>query len=143
MTHDRSALDAALEEAGVDGYLVDAASDDSDQFSLSGFDAPDPFLTLYDGNDVRLLFARSLEYARAVEESDATTVQRYVDFDHGERGSNGPFFPTYRDPDHEERYGYVCGNCEGLDVAVDTMDRLECLDCGNRRKPARWDAAYL
>ena len=85
MTHDRSALDAALEEAGVDGYLVDAASDDSDQFYLSGFDAPDPFLTLYDGNDVRLLFARSLEYARAVEESDATTVQRYVDFDHGEK----------------------------------------------------------
>jgi Xaa-Pro aminopeptidase len=82
MAHDLSALDAALDEAGVDGYLVDAASDNSDQFYLSGFDAPDPFLTLYDGNDVRLLFARSLEYARAVEESDATTVQRYVDFDH-------------------------------------------------------------
>jgi Xaa-Pro aminopeptidase len=82
MAHDLSALDVALEEAGVDGYLVDAASEDSDQFYLSGFDAPDPFLTLYDGNDVRLLFARSLEYARAVEESDATTVQRYVDFEH-------------------------------------------------------------
>jgi Xaa-Pro aminopeptidase len=82
MAHDLSALDAALDEAGVDGYLVDAASDDSDQFYLSGFDAPDPFLTLYDGDDVRLLFVRSLEYARAVEESDATTVQRFVDFDH-------------------------------------------------------------
>ena len=83
--HDHSALDSTLAAAGVDGYLVDAASDDSDQFYLSGFDAPDPFLTLYDGGDVRLLFARSLEYARAVEESDATTVQRYVDFDHGEK----------------------------------------------------------
>ena len=85
MAHDRSALDVALDEAGVDGYLIDAASDDSDQFYLSGFDAPDPFFTLYDGRDVRLLFARSLEYARAVEESDATTVQRYVDFDHAEK----------------------------------------------------------
>ena len=82
MAHDLSALDTALDDAGVDGYLIDAASEDSDQFYLAGFDAPDPFLTLYDGNDVRLLFARSLEYARAVEESDATTVQRYVDFDH-------------------------------------------------------------
>ncbi|WP_302080152.1 M24 family metallopeptidase [Salinibaculum rarum] len=81
MHRDLSALDAALDEQGVDGYLIDAASDDSDQYYLSGFDAPDPFLTLYDG-DVRLLFARSLEYGRAVEESAATTVQRYVDFDH-------------------------------------------------------------
>ncbi len=84
MNRDLSALDAALDEQGVDGYLVDAASDDSDQYYLSGFDAPDPFLTLYDG-EIRLLFARSLEYSRAVEESAATTVQRYVDFDHQEK----------------------------------------------------------
>ena len=85
MLRDRATLDDALDEQGVDGYLIDAASDDSDQYYLSGFDAPDPFLTLYDGEDVRLLFARSLEYARAVEESDATTVQRYVDFDHQDK----------------------------------------------------------
>ncbi|WP_340099886.1 Xaa-Pro peptidase family protein [Salinibaculum salinum] len=81
MNRDLSTLDTALDEQGVDGYLIDAASDDSDQYYLSGFDAPDPFLTLYDG-EIRLLFARSLEYGRAVEESAATTVQRYVDFDH-------------------------------------------------------------
>jgi Xaa-Pro aminopeptidase len=84
MNHDLSTLDTALDEQGVDGYLIDAASDDSDQYYLSGFDAPDPFLTLYDG-EIRLLFARSLEYGRAVEESAATTVQRYVDFDHQEK----------------------------------------------------------
>ncbi|MEF8785478.1 MAG: Xaa-Pro peptidase family protein [Haloarculaceae archaeon] len=84
MNRDLSTLDAALDEQGVDGYLIDAASDDSDQYYLSGFDAPDPFLTLYDG-EIRLLFARSLEYGRAVEESAATTVQRYVDFDHQEK----------------------------------------------------------
>jgi len=93
MHPDLSALDAALDDYGVDGYLIDADSTDSDQYYLSGFDAPDPFVTLYDG-EVRLLFARSLEYGRAVKESRAATVERYVDFDHqakveeyGQRGA--------------------------------------------------------
>ncbi len=81
MDPDLSALDEALADAGVDGYLIDADSEDSDQYYLSGFDAPDPFITLYDG-EVRLLFARSLEYGRAQAESRAATVQRYTDFDH-------------------------------------------------------------
>ncbi len=81
MAPDLSALDAHLDGQGVDGYLLHAASDDADQYYLSGFDAPDPFLTLYDG-EVRLLFARSLEYGRAKAESRAATVERYVDFDH-------------------------------------------------------------
>ncbi|MFC7135236.1 MULTISPECIES: M24 family metallopeptidase [Salinibaculum] len=81
MDPDLSGLDAALDEQGVDGYLVHADSTDSDQLYLSGFDAPDPFVTLYDG-DVRLLFVRSLEYGRAVQESRAATVERFVDFDH-------------------------------------------------------------
>jgi Xaa-Pro aminopeptidase len=84
MDPDLSALDGALDEQGVDGYLIDADSTDSDQYYLSGFDAPDPFVTLYDG-EVRILLVRSLEYGRAVEESRATTVQRYVDFDHQEK----------------------------------------------------------
>ena len=37
----------------------------------------------------------------------------------------------------------MCGGDEGFDVAMDTMERLECNECGNRRKAARWDAAYL
>src|SRR6056297_1532691 len=78
---DFAKLDAFLDERDVDGYLIDADSTDSDQFYLSGFDAPDPFVTLYDG-DVRLLFVRSLEYGRAVQESRAATVERFVDFDH-------------------------------------------------------------
>jgi len=81
MDPDLSALDEALADAGVDGYLIDADSEDSDQYYLSGFDAPDPFITLYDG-EVRLLFARSLEYGRAQAESRGATVQRYTDFDH-------------------------------------------------------------
>ncbi len=83
MDPDLSALDDHLDERDVDGYVLHSDSDDADQYYLSGFDAPDPFVTLYDG-EVRLLFARSLEYGRAKAESRAATVERYVDFDHEE-----------------------------------------------------------
>ena len=83
MNPDLSALDTYLADVDADGYLLDAASESADQYYLSGFDAPDPFLTLYDGA-VRLLFPRSLEFGRAKRESRAETVERYVDFDHAE-----------------------------------------------------------
>ncbi|MFB6082990.1 MAG: M24 family metallopeptidase [Halorientalis sp.] len=79
MGRDLSALDAFLEEAGVDGFLIDADGDDSDQLYLSGFSAPDPFHTLYDG-EVHLLVS-SLEYGRANSESHAASVERHVDYD--------------------------------------------------------------
>lgn len=62
--------------------------------------------------------------------------------DEGDRGSNGMFFPAYRDRDRDELVGWVC-SCGSTDNAMDTMGRLECNDCGNQRKPTRWDAAYL
>jgi Xaa-Pro aminopeptidase len=83
MDPDLSQLDTFLDETGVDGYLVDADSTDSDQYYLSGFDAPDPFVTLYDGA-VHLLFARSLEYGRAQREARAETVERDVDYGYGD-----------------------------------------------------------
>jgi len=46
---DFSDLDDFLDATDTDGYLIDADSTDSDQYYLSGFDAPDPFVTLYDG----------------------------------------------------------------------------------------------
>lgn len=67
----------------------------------------------------------------------------YVAFDEAVRASEGAFYPTYTDRERREQRGWVCGNCESFDVAIDTMDRFECNECGNRRKPARWDAAYL
>jgi Xaa-Pro aminopeptidase len=79
MTQDLAPIDEALGQRGVDGYLIDAPSADPDQYYLSGFDAPDPFVTLYDGA-VHLFFSRSLEYGRAVREANAETVQRAVDF---------------------------------------------------------------
>ncbi|MBX0323555.1 Xaa-Pro peptidase family protein [Halomicroarcula sp. F13] len=83
MDPDLSALDEYLDETDTDGYLLDADSEDSDQYYLSGFDAPDPFVTLYDG-ETHLLFPRSLEFGRAKREARAESVQRYVDFDHAE-----------------------------------------------------------
>ena len=80
---DFARLDAFLDESDIDGYLIDADSTDSDQYYLSGFDAPDPFVTLYDG-ETHLLFPRSLEFGRAQRESRAETVERYVDFDHAD-----------------------------------------------------------
>jgi len=79
--------------------------------------------------------------SEAVYETEAGDTV-HVAFDESDRGSRAPFYVAYADPDHEQRYGYLCGNCEGTDVAIDTMDRMECRDCENRRKPTRWDAAY-
>ncbi|RBI64617.1 aminopeptidase P family protein [halophilic archaeon] len=81
MDPDLSALDEALASAGADGYLVDADSTDSDQLYLSGFDAPDPFLTLYEDGAVHLLVS-SLEYGRARTESRANSVARLADYDY-------------------------------------------------------------
>jgi len=78
MDPDLSALDDALDEYGADGYLIDADGDDSDQRYVSGFTAPDPFVTLYDGG-VHLLVS-SLEYGRARGESRADSVSRLGDF---------------------------------------------------------------
>jgi len=75
-----------------------------------------------------------------VETDDGERI--YVAFDESERGSLAPFYVAYADPDRGQRYGYFCGNCEGTNIAIDTMDRMECAGCGNRRKPSRWDAAY-
>jgi ribosomal protein S18 acetylase RimI-like enzyme len=74
---------------------------------------------------------------------DTEAEQLYLATDERERGSEGPFYPAYTDTDRTERYGYVCGPCNSTNVGMDPMGRLECSDCGNARKPTRWDAAYL
>ncbi|WP_227354097.1 M24 family metallopeptidase [Haladaptatus salinisoli] len=83
MAKDLSALDSALDSMAVDGYLIDAASTDSDQLYLSGFDAPDPFVTLY-ADGVHLLVS-GLEYGRAKKESGAASVARKSEYDFHEK----------------------------------------------------------
>ncbi|WP_136717864.1 GNAT family N-acetyltransferase [Halorientalis salina] len=73
--------------------------------------------------------------------ADGETV--YVDHDDVERGSLAPFHVVYADQDREEKYGYHCSKCDSLANAMDSMGRIECGQCGNSRKPTRWDASYM
>ncbi|WP_243700383.1 GNAT family N-acetyltransferase [Halorussus pelagicus] len=66
-----------------------------------------------------------------------------VNWAESDRGSKAPFYAAYTDEDGEDLYGYFCSNCESFDTAMDSMERLECNDCGNTKKPVRWDASYL
>jgi Xaa-Pro aminopeptidase len=74
-------LDTYLDEAGADGYLVDADGSSSTQRYLSGFDAPDPFITIYTPEKTALLVS-ALEYGRAQTESRADSVSRLADYDY-------------------------------------------------------------
>lgn len=67
----------------------------------------------------------------------------FIDFEERSIGSEGPFNAVYLEPDRTRRYGWFCSNCESVDNAMDSMGRIECNQCGNRRKATRWDAAYL
>lgn len=76
-----------------------------------------------------------------ISAEDGETV--YVDETDTERGSMAPFYVVYADPNREERWAYYCSGCERVATAMDAMERIECSNCGNTRKPTRWDAAYL
>ena len=76
--------------------------------------------------------------ARTTEDGE----QLYVARNEAERGSKGPFFVVYSDPDRENRWGYFCSNCESFDNAMDAMGRIQCNVCSNIRKADEWDAAH-
>ncbi|MFT4923235.1 MAG: ribosomal protein S18 acetylase RimI-like enzyme [Haloarculaceae archaeon] len=72
---------------------------------------------------------------------DGTAV--YVDHDNEETGSVDSFHVVYADRGAEDIYGYWCANCQSFANSMDAMGRIQCDECGNTRKPTRWDAAYL
>lgn len=90
-------------------------------------------------------------YTKAIEEDAPTMEQRetpegervFVAFDEAARGSKSPFVATYSDEDRENLHGWMCSNDDSFDLAMDTMGRIECNTCGNKRKATRWDASYL
>lgn len=79
----------------------------------------------------------------AVDELEVDDETIYVSYGEATRGSRSPFYAAYESADHEERYGWFCGQCDTLENSMDTMGRIECNVCGNRRKGTRWDASYL
>ncbi|MFC7134470.1 MULTISPECIES: GNAT family N-acetyltransferase [Salinibaculum] len=81
------------------------------------------------------------EQMEEVQLDDGTTV--YVDHGNEETGSIAPFHVVYTDRNGEDIFGYWCSKCESLANAMDAMGRIQCDECGNARKPTRWDAAYL
>ena len=90
---------------------------------------------------VENIYAESGQWGREAIDTDGRTV--FVDHDNRERGSVAPFHVVFNTEDGEERYGYFCSNCNSLANAMDSMGRIECDNCGNVRKPVRWDAAYM
>jgi len=82
MQPDFSTLDATLGDH--DGYLLDADGTDSTQRYLSGFDAPDPFVTCYTPEGTHLLVS-GLEYGRANADARADTVDRLSAYDYRDR----------------------------------------------------------
>jgi Xaa-Pro aminopeptidase len=88
MSRDLTPLDDRL-DGDFDGYLIDADGTDSNQRYLSGFDAPDSFVTLYlpgaDADGGVHLLVSSLEYGRARTESRAGSVSRFVEYDYRDR----------------------------------------------------------
>ena len=76
----------------------------------------------------------------AIRTAEGETV--YVDWTDGEKGSKGRFLVAYASDDAEDRWGFLCENCETVDNAMDSMGRIECNVCGNVKKPDEWDAAH-
>ncbi|MFB6360033.1 MAG: M24 family metallopeptidase [Halobacteriales archaeon] len=72
-------LDDYLDAEGLDGYLIDADGTNADQRYLSGYDAPDPYRTLYRSDGISL-FVKSLEYGRAKTDSDGDAVRRPTEY---------------------------------------------------------------
>ncbi|MEY7847884.1 GNAT family N-acetyltransferase [Natrarchaeobius sp. A-rgal3] len=79
----------------------------------------------------------------AIDELEIDGQRLYVSYGEAVRGSKSPFYTAYETADRDERYAWLCGHCDSLDNAMDSMGRIECNACGNRRKATRWDASYL
>lgn len=89
---------------------------------------------------VNLPDGQAAELTEEFEVEDGTV---FVAYDERERGSDAPFYSAYRTKDRSTRYGFFCANCGSLDTSMDSMGRVECGNCDNKRKATRWDSAYL
>jgi Xaa-Pro aminopeptidase len=72
-------LTSYLVQTNTDGYLISADGEDSNQYYLSDYHAPDDFVTLYADDSISLLVS-GLEYTRAKSESDGDEVRKLSEF---------------------------------------------------------------
>jgi ribosomal protein S18 acetylase RimI-like enzyme len=131
----------------LEGRVLEANPDGMKFYETFGYESgSERHLTLDDDDLAERIFVKYPE-----GEADDTLFETfdteqgqtvYVAYDESDRGSEAPFYATYTDENREERFGLFCGSCEGFDVNVDTMGTTICDDCGNKRKPTRWDATY-
>lgn len=132
----------------IEGRVLAANEAETELFAARGFDSAGEATVEIGGEtfaEHRRIKQIEGDAGEVLLEARTTTEgeRRYVAYDERERGAFGPFYVTYADPDRDERHGWYCGNCGGFETAMDAMGRVECNGCGNRRKPSRWDAAYL
>jgi len=128
------------------GFVLAANETGTAFYEDHGFErAEDREVTVEDATYIELVYEKVLdgEAEPVVESVAGPDGDLVVNFGEGERGTDGLFYPVYRSRDRSDRYGWYCGNCESVDTAMDAMGRIECNDCGNRRKATRWDASYL
>ncbi|MFC7080826.1 GNAT family N-acetyltransferase [Halorussus caseinilyticus] len=136
---------AVLSERGVERVAAEvlAGNENGNRFyEANGFEkATERETEIGDGTYVENVYVQAGKEQFETREYDGRTL--YVNWAENERGSKAPFFAAYSDEDAEDLYGWFCSNCESFDTAMDSMERLECNQCGNTKKPVRWDASYL
>jgi GNAT superfamily N-acetyltransferase len=146
-------VESNLTDAGasrLEGRVLEANAEGKQFYAENGYETgPERRLELGDEWLAERTFFRRMG---EVDATETTGVMDWVDTDDGEevlvayddsaRGTEGPFYAAFLDDERDARYGWFCGACESLHVNMDAMGRLECDNCGNRRKATRWDATY-
>lgn len=136
-----------LAERGVErctGHVLAANEDGQRFYRTHGFEKRgERTLSVGGVERTEYVYAEPAAGDRMETATAADGERLYVDYADASRGTRAPFAPAYRDEERTQRYGWVCANCGSADTTMDTMGRVECADCGNSRRPSRWDAGYL
>ncbi|WP_435179766.1 GNAT family N-acetyltransferase [Halorussus sp. AFM4] len=136
---------ATLSERGVDRIAAEVLAENEAGctfYEANGFEkASEREREIGDETFVENVYVHEGRAKFEAREFDGQTL--YVNWAESERGSDAPFYAAYSDDEGEDLYGWFCSNCGSFDTAMDSMERLECNDCGNQKKPVRWDASYL
>lgn len=130
------------------GKVLAQNQDGGEFYEDNGFDHVDTrTITIQNTEYEEQIYEKPLENGqeeRVVEPITGPDNQElFVSYSDAERGAKGPFYTVFNTDELTDRYGFFCGNCRSVDSAMDAMGRIECNNCGNKRKATRWDASYL